>query len=181
MRALRKSEWEPARGPHRGCAASLTFRRDPCPARLGREPRTEMSGGTIRNSYHWLVAGRRFAFRVNRRRQAGWTAARSRSRMRGIQEQAASEYRRFEVPTPLAASSLARAAFNATKEDAMTATQYSLLVALVFALVAFLQIARAVMGLPITVGQTSIPVWASWLASGVAIILACLGYAASKG
>ena len=63
----------------------------------------------------------------------------------------------------------------------MTATQYSLLVALVFALVAFLQIARAVMGLPITVGQTSIPVWASWLASGVAIILACLGYAASKG
>jgi len=145
MRALRKSEWEPARGPHRGCAASLTFRRDPCPARLGREPGTEMSGGTIRNSYHWLVAGRRFAFRVNRRRQAGWTAARSRSRMRGIQEQAASEYRRFEVPTPLAASSLARAAFNATKEDAMTATQYSLLVALVFALVAFLQIARAVM------------------------------------
>jgi hypothetical protein len=63
----------------------------------------------------------------------------------------------------------------------MTATQYSLLVALIFALAAVLQIVRAVTGLPITVGQTSIPIWASWLACGVAIILAWLGYAASKG
>jgi hypothetical protein len=61
----------------------------------------------------------------------------------------------------------------------MTATQYSLLAALIFALVAALQIVRAVMRLPITIGQTSIPIWASWLAGGIAIILAWLGYAAS--
>ena len=63
----------------------------------------------------------------------------------------------------------------------MTATQYSLLVALIFSLVAVLQIVRAVTRLPITIGQTSIPLWASWLAGGVAIILAWLGYAASGG
>jgi hypothetical protein len=63
----------------------------------------------------------------------------------------------------------------------MIATQYSLLVAVIFALVAVLQIARAVTGLPITVGRTSIPIWVSWLAGGVAIILAWLGYAASRG
>jgi len=63
----------------------------------------------------------------------------------------------------------------------MTATQYSLLAALIFALVAVLQLVRAVAGLPITVGQTSIPIWASWVACGVAIILAWLGYASSQG
>jgi hypothetical protein len=63
----------------------------------------------------------------------------------------------------------------------MTAAQYSLLAALVFSLVAILQIVRAVAGMPIMVGRTSIPIWASWVASGVAIILALLGYAASKG
>jgi hypothetical protein len=62
----------------------------------------------------------------------------------------------------------------------MTATQYSLLAALIFALVAVLQIVRAVMGLPISVGQTSIPIWASWVAGGVAFILAWLGYSASR-
>jgi hypothetical protein len=63
----------------------------------------------------------------------------------------------------------------------MTASQYSLVVALIFACVAVLQIVRAVTGLPVTVGQTSIPIWASWLACGVAIILAWLGYSASRG
>ena len=63
----------------------------------------------------------------------------------------------------------------------MTAAQYSSLVASVFALGAVLQVIRAVWGLPIIVGQTSIPIWASWVASGVAIILAWLGYAASQG
>jgi hypothetical protein len=62
----------------------------------------------------------------------------------------------------------------------MTATQYSLLAALIFALVAVLQIVRAVTGLPITIGQTSIPIWASWVAGGVAIILAWLGYSAGQ-
>ena len=63
----------------------------------------------------------------------------------------------------------------------MTATQYSLLASLIFAVVAVLQIGRAVAGLPITIGRTSIPVWGSWVAGGVAAILAWLGYAASQG
>jgi hypothetical protein len=70
---------------------------------------------------------------------------------------------------------------HTAEEEAMTAAQYSLLAALVFSLVAILQIARAVAGMPIIVGRTSIPIWASWVASAVAIILALLGYAASKG
>jgi hypothetical protein len=61
----------------------------------------------------------------------------------------------------------------------MTAAQYSLLAALIFALVAVLQMLRAVTGLPVTVGQTSIPIWVSWVACAVAIILAWLGYSAS--
>ena len=63
----------------------------------------------------------------------------------------------------------------------MTANQYSLLAALIFAVAAVLQIVRAVGRLPITIGQTSIPIWVSWIAFGVAIILAWLGYAASQG
>lgn len=62
----------------------------------------------------------------------------------------------------------------------MTATQYSLLAALVFALVAILQFVRAIARLPITIGTTSIPIWASWVACAVAIILVWLGYAASQ-
>jgi hypothetical protein len=68
---------------------------------------------------------------------------------------------------------------NTPKEDPMSATQYSLLAAAIFALVAALQIFRAVTGLPITIGKTSIPIWASWVACAVAIVLAGLGYAAS--
>jgi hypothetical protein len=63
----------------------------------------------------------------------------------------------------------------------MPATQYALLVAVLFAVAAVLQIVRAVTGLPITIGQTSIPIWASWAVGVVAAILAWLGYAASKG
>jgi hypothetical protein len=63
----------------------------------------------------------------------------------------------------------------------MTATHYSVLAALIFALVAILQFIRAIAGLPIIIGKISIPIWASWLACAVAIILAWLGYAASQG
>lgn len=62
----------------------------------------------------------------------------------------------------------------------MTAAHYSLLAAMVFALVAILQLIRAVRGLQITIGQTSIPIWVSWVACGVATILTWLGYAASQ-
>ena len=49
--------------------------------------------------------------------------------------------------------------------------QHSLLVAIIVALVAILQIVRAVRGLPVTIGQASIPIWASWVACAVAIVL----------
>jgi hypothetical protein len=61
----------------------------------------------------------------------------------------------------------------------MTAGHYSLLAASIFALVAILQAGRAAAGLQVTVGQTSIPIWVSWMACVVAIILAWLGYSAS--
>jgi hypothetical protein len=63
----------------------------------------------------------------------------------------------------------------------MTAIQYSLLMAVIFALAAVLQLVRAITRLPITIGQTSIPIWASWVACIVAAFLAWLGYAASIG
>jgi hypothetical protein len=63
----------------------------------------------------------------------------------------------------------------------MTATGYSLLAAMVFSLVAILQIVRAVARLPITVGQTSIPIWASWVAGAVATVLAWFGFLAPNG
>jgi hypothetical protein len=61
----------------------------------------------------------------------------------------------------------------------MTAAHYSLLAAAIFGLVAILQIVRAAAGLPVTVGRTSIPISASWVAAVVALILAWLGYSAS--
>jgi hypothetical protein len=60
-----------------------------------------------------------------------------------------------------------------------TAAQFSLLAATIFGLVAIVQIVRAITGLPITIGSTSIPIWVSWVASAVAITLAWLGYSAS--
>jgi hypothetical protein len=48
----------------------------------------------------------------------------------------------------------------------MTADHYSLLAALIFALVAVLQIVRAVAGLRVTIGRTSIPISASWVVVG---------------
>jgi len=58
----------------------------------------------------------------------------------------------------------------------MTAAGYSILAAIVFSIVAVLQIARAAMGAPVTIGKTSIPIWASWVAALVAAVLAWLGY-----
>jgi hypothetical protein len=63
----------------------------------------------------------------------------------------------------------------------MTAAQFSLLATIIFALVAILQILRAVAGLPVNIGQTRIPIWASWVAGGVAIILTWFGYSAFSG
>ena len=63
----------------------------------------------------------------------------------------------------------------------MTAKNFSLLAALIFAVVAVLQFIRAISGAPVTIGTTiSIPLWASWVACVVAAILAWLGFAASR-
>lgn len=62
----------------------------------------------------------------------------------------------------------------------MVASNYSLLSAFIFTLVAVLQLVRALNGWPVTVGTTSIPLWASWVACVVAAILAWLGFATSQ-
>ena len=63
----------------------------------------------------------------------------------------------------------------------MTPQNYSRLAALIFAIVAVLQLVRALGGWPVTVGGTvSIPLWASWTACVVAAVLAWLGFDASR-
>ena len=63
----------------------------------------------------------------------------------------------------------------------MTANNYALLAALIFALIAVLQLVRAIGGWPINVGTTfSVPVWASWIACIVMAGLAWLGFTASR-
>jgi hypothetical protein len=66
-------------------------------------------------------------------------------------------------------------------EGLMTAKNFARLAALIFAVIAVLQFARALTGWPITVGTTiSIPLWASWVACIVAAGLAWLGFIASR-
>jgi hypothetical protein len=63
----------------------------------------------------------------------------------------------------------------------MTPKTYSRLAALIFAIVALLQLARAASGWPVTVGATiSVPIWASWIAFFVAAGLAWLGFTTSR-
>jgi hypothetical protein len=63
----------------------------------------------------------------------------------------------------------------------MSAKNYSRLAALIFAIVAVLQLARALSGWGVTVGTAiSIPLWASWTACVVAAVLAWLGFDASR-
>ena len=62
----------------------------------------------------------------------------------------------------------------------MSATSYSRLAGAIFALVAILQLARSLSGWPITIGNITIPLWASWVACVVAAGLAWFGLTASK-
>ena len=66
----------------------------------------------------------------------------------------------------------------------MNSQRYALLAAIVFAAIAVLQLASAVLGWPIAVttpwGTLMIPVWLSWIACAAAILVAWLGYAASR-
>ena len=62
----------------------------------------------------------------------------------------------------------------------MTAKNYARLVAAIFAIVALLQLARAFYGWQITLHGNTVPVWPSWIASGVAVMLSWLGFTASR-
>jgi hypothetical protein len=57
--------------------------------------------------------------------------------------------------------------------------RYSALAATVFAIVAILQLIRALNGLPIVIGSVDVPVGASWVAFVGALLLAVLGFAAA--
>jgi hypothetical protein len=62
----------------------------------------------------------------------------------------------------------------------MNATGYARLAAALFAIISVLQLVRALAGWPITVGETMIPVWASWVAFVVAGALAWIGITATR-
>jgi hypothetical protein len=62
----------------------------------------------------------------------------------------------------------------------MNPRNYALLAAIVFAIVAMLQLLRAVGGWPLTIATTSVPLSASWIAGALAGVLAILGFAASR-
>ena len=61
----------------------------------------------------------------------------------------------------------------------MELSSYSRLAGAIFAIVAVLQLVRAVRGWPVTVAGTAIPIWASWVAFVVAGVLAWSGFAVS--
>ena len=62
----------------------------------------------------------------------------------------------------------------------MTAKSYSVLAAVIFAIIAILQLVRAISGWPVTVHDIGLPLWASWVACIVAAGLAWLGFSASR-
>jgi hypothetical protein len=62
----------------------------------------------------------------------------------------------------------------------MDPKSYSRLTAAIFAIIALLQLVRAVFGWEITLNGTPVPVWPSWLVCGVALVLTWLGFTASR-
>lgn len=62
----------------------------------------------------------------------------------------------------------------------MSATSFSRLAGFIFAIVALLQLARAVAGWDIVIHGTSVPIMASWIAAAVAAVLSWLGFTASS-
>jgi hypothetical protein len=63
----------------------------------------------------------------------------------------------------------------------MSAKAYAILAALIFLLAAAGQGYRAYTGLAVNVGDFAVPVMASWIASGVLVLLAVLGLTARRG
>ena len=62
----------------------------------------------------------------------------------------------------------------------MAAHNFARLAAVIFAIIALLQLLRAITGFEIVVGGEIMPVWPSWIAAIVAGFLAYLGFTASK-
>jgi hypothetical protein len=61
-------------------------------------------------------------------------------------------------------------------EPRVSQSHYLFLASTIFAIVAALQLLRAVKGWSVTVGGAVIPVWASWVAFVVAGLLAWIGF-----
>ncbi len=61
----------------------------------------------------------------------------------------------------------------------MTAQGYSRLAGVIFAVIALLQLLRAITGFEISVAGEIMPLWPSWIAAFVAGFLAYLGFTAS--
>ena len=68
---------------------------------------------------------------------------------------------------------------DATGRTLMDAKSYSRIAAIIFAVIATLQLVRALAGWELTLNGGSVPLWASWLASVVAGALAFVGLTAS--
>jgi len=66
----------------------------------------------------------------------------------------------------------------------MTSRSYSRLSAVIFAIMAVLQLVRGVVGWPVSIetmwGTFSIPLWPNWIAAAVLGILAAVGFSASR-
>jgi hypothetical protein len=66
----------------------------------------------------------------------------------------------------------------------MSPRHYSVLAAVLFAVIAALQLARAVLGWPVALttpwGTMMMPLWPNWIAFAVAAVLAWLGFKASR-
>jgi lipopolysaccharide export LptBFGC system permease protein LptF len=62
----------------------------------------------------------------------------------------------------------------------MDTKSYSRVAAIIFAIIAILQLVRALSGWEVTLNGGAIPIWASWLASVVAGALAYVGLIARR-
>jgi hypothetical protein len=61
----------------------------------------------------------------------------------------------------------------------MTARSFCIFATVIFAIIAVLQLARALTGLPVTAGNITVSIWPSWIAAIALGGLAWLGYQAS--
>ena len=62
----------------------------------------------------------------------------------------------------------------------MSAKSYARFAAVIFGIIALLQLTRAVAGWPATVGGVDMPLWPSWVAFVITAVLAWLGFSASR-